>query len=282
MRIVVVGARGQLAAAVVHACQERHEVLAWDRATLDVTDGLAVASAVQQARPDVIVNGAAYNAVDAAETHPVEALQLNAMAVRNLARAAADTGATLVHYGSDFVFDGRASKPYVEDDPANPRSAYAASKLLGEWFASDAPKAYVLRVESLFGTAPGAGPAKGSVAGIVNALRAGTVATVFEDRTVSPTYVIDGARATLALLERDADPGLYHCVNSGQCTWHELAIEAARLLGVEPRFNVVRFADVSLPAARPQFCALSNRKLAEAAFVMPTWQDALERYLRPG
>lgn len=280
MRIVVVGARGQLAAAVVHACRERHEVLAWDRAALDITDGPAVASAIREARPDVIVNGAAYNAVDAAETHPVEALTLNAMAVRNLARAAADSGATLVHYGSDFVFDGRASRPYVEDDPANPRSAYAASKLLGEWFATDAPRAYVLRVESLFGVAPGAGPAKGSVASVVHALRAGTVATVFEDRTVSPTYVIDGARATLALVERDADPGVYHCVNSGQCTWHELALEAARILGVEPRLNVVRFADVHLPAARPQYCALSNTKLAAAGFAMPTWQDALARYLQ--
>jgi dTDP-4-dehydrorhamnose reductase len=280
MRIVVVGARGQLAAAVVHVCREHHDVIAWDRTALDITDGGAVASAIRDARPDVIVNGAAYNKVDAAEVHPVQALQLNAMAVRTLARAAADTGATLVHYGSDFVFDGRASSPYVEEDPTNPRSAYATSKLLGEWFATDAPRAYVLRVESLFGVAPGAGTAKGSVAGIVNALRAGTVATVFEDRTVSPTYVLDGARATLALLERNPDPGVYHCVNSGHCTWHELAIEAARILGVEPRFNVVRFADVQLPAARPQFCALSNRKLAEAAFVMPPWQDALERYLK--
>jgi dTDP-4-dehydrorhamnose reductase len=280
MRIVVVGAKGQLAASVVHEASRRHEVIALDRASLDVTDGAAVDRTIRELRPDAIVNGAAYNAVDAAETHAVEALRLNAFAVRALARAACAAGASLVHYGSDFVFDGTASQPYREDDPPNPRSVYATSKLLGEWFAVDAPRAYVLRVESIFGVAPGAGGAKGSVATIVNTLRAGGVPKVFEDRTVSPTFVMDAAHATLTLLERHAAPGLYHCVNTGHCTWLELAREAARLLDVPPRFEVVRVADVTLPAARPQYCALSNEKLTRAGFEMPSWQDALARYLQ--
>ena len=280
MRIAVVGAKGQLARAIVHECTRAHEVVAFDRAGLDITDGDAVLRAMHHTRPDVIVNGAAYNAVDAAETHPVEALRLNAFAVRALARAAVEVDATLVHYGSDFVFDGLGTKPYRENDPTNPRSVYAASKLLGEWFAMDAPRAYVLRVESIFGTAPGVDLAKGSVAGIVTGLRAGTVVKVFEDRTVSPTFVIDAARATLALLEQKSATGLYHCVNSGQCTWLELARQAAHVLNIEPRFDVVRFADVQLPAQRPQYCALSNDKLASEGIAMPSWQDALERYLK--
>ena len=279
MRIAVVGAKGQLARAIVHECARAHEGVAFDHAGLDITDLEAVGRAMRAARPDVIVNGAAYNAVDAAEIHPVEALRLNAFAVRTLARAARDVDATLVHYSSDFVFDGQGARPYREDDPTNPRSVYAASKLLGEWFAMDAPRAYVLRVESIFGTAPGVGLAKGSVAGIVHGLRAGTVVKVFEDRTVSPTFVIDAARATLALLERKSGAGLYHCVNSGQCTWLELARQAAQILNIEPRFEVVRFADVQLPAQRPQFCALSNDKLAAEGIAMPSWQNALERYL---
>ena len=280
MRIAIVGAGGQLGAAVVDECRERHEVVAFDRAALDLTDDKAVAAAMKKAQPDVIVNGAAYNNVDAAEHHAMEALSVNAFAVRALATAASAANATLVHYSTDFVFDGKATQPYVETDETNPRSTYAASKLLGEWFAADAPRAYVLRVESLFGRAPGGPPAKGSVESILRALEAGREARVFEDRTVSPTYIIDGARATLALLERNASPGLYHCVNSGSCTWLEFAQELARQLGIDsPRLQPVRMADMTFRADRPLYCALSNAKLAAAGVVMPTWQEALTDYL---
>ena len=275
----MVGARGQLAAAVAHECASGHDVTAFTRETLDVTDDAAVWAAMDRARPDVIVNGAAWNDVDGAEDHPIDALHANAFAVRALARAADRHGAALVHYGSDFVFDGAASSPYTEEDRPNPRSVYAATKLLGEWFALDRPRAYVLRVESLFGQAPGARPAKGSVAAILNTLRAGGAPNVFVDRTVTPTFVLDAARATRALLESQAPPGLYHCVNSGVCTWFEFAQELARQLGLAPRLVPVRFDEVKLRAQRPRYCALSNEKLRSVGIEMPPWQDALRRYL---
>jgi len=279
MRIVIVGSGGQLGAAVVNECREHHEVVTFNHAALDLTDDKAVAAAMERARPDAIVNCAAYNDVDGAEDHPLDALSVNSFAVRALALSAQAVNATLVHYSTDFVFDGKGSKPYVETDETNPRSTYAASKLLGEWFAADAPRAYVLRVESLFGRAPGGPPAKGSVESIVRALKDGKDARVFEDRTVTPTYIIDGARATRALLEQNASPGLYHCVNSGRCTWLDFARELARLLGVEPRLVPVRMVDIKFRADRPLYCALSNEKLAAAGVVMPTWQDALARYI---
>ena len=279
MRVAVVGARGQLGAAIVHECSPHHEVVALDRAQLDITDDRAVAETMARIRPDAIVNCVAYNHVDRAEAEPVDALNVNAMGVRALARAARDAGAAFVHYSTDFVFDGTALSPYLETDRPNPRSTYAASKLMGEWLALDAPRSYVLRVESLFGLAPGATAIKGSVAGIVAAMREGREVRVFEDRTVSPTFVVDGARATRALLETDVAPGLYHCVNTGHCTWLEFAQEAARLLGVDARLVPIRFDEVKLPAARPKFCALSNAKLAAAAIPMPSWQDALARFL---
>jgi dTDP-4-dehydrorhamnose reductase len=279
MRIAVLGAQGQLGAAIVHELRAAHEVTPFGHADVDITDHAAVTAMTARVRPDVIINGAAYNEVDKAEDEPVAALNVNAFALRSLARAAADTGATLVHYSTDFVFDGTASAPYTEDDRPNPSSVYASSKLLGEWFAADAPKSYILRVESLFGQAPGSRPAKGSVAMIMKTLAAGGEPRVFEDRTISPTYVVDAARATRALLERRAPFGLYHCVNSGRCTWLELARDVARLLGVAARPQPVRIADVALKAARPQYCALSNAKLAAVGITMPTWQDALARYL---
>ena len=282
MRIAVVGATGQLGAAVVHECSSRHDVAAFDRAALDITDPVKVTSEMKRVAPEVIINCAGYNKVDAAEDHPVEALRANAFAVRALARAARARGAALVHYSSDFVFDGTATAPYTEEDRPNPLSVYAASKMLGEWFAADAPAAYILRVESLFGRAPDGGPVKGSVAAILGALQSGATAKAIEDRTVTPTYVIDAARATRQLVERRPPAGIYHCVNSGRCTWLELAREAARLLGVEPRIEPVRHADLHLRAARPQYCALSNEKLRSIGIDMPSWRDALERYVVTG
>jgi dTDP-4-dehydrorhamnose reductase len=282
MRVAVVGARGQLGAAVAEECAPLHETTTFARADLDIADERAVVETMTRLRPDAIVNGIAYTDVDGSEDHPIEALNANAFAVRTLARTAARVGAALVHYSTDFVFDGTATAPYTEDDPPNPRSVYAASKLLGEWFAADVPRGYVLRVETLFGrTATGPAP-RGSIANIVNTLNAGGNPKVFEDRTVSPTYLADAARATRLLLESSAPAGLYHCVNSGFCTWLELAQALARGMGGEAlvaKLVPVRMADVQLRAIRPQFCALSNKKLGSIGIEMPAWQDALARFV---
>jgi dTDP-4-dehydrorhamnose reductase len=275
----VVGAQGRLGACVVETFADR-DVVAYTRATLDVTDPDAVRRAVGDAAPALIVNCSAFNDVDGAEARPIEALEVNAFAVRSLARAAREVGATLVHYSTDFVFDGTASSPYDEEAPPSPRSTYAASKLLGEWFALDLSTSYVLRVESLFGAAAGWSGRRGTLDGIVDSLRNGREQRVFTDRVVSPSYVPDIAAVTRHLVESGAMPGLYHCVNSGHATWHEVALEAAALLGVEHRLLPVTMEQVKLAASRPRYCALSNRKLAAEGFTMPTWQQALRRWLQ--
>ena len=276
MKTLVTGARGQLASAVIDTCRSAGDhVLAYSRQELDIADADAVMRTVAREQPQVIINCAAFNHVDRAEDEPAEALTANAFGVRLLARAATITGATLVHYSTDFVFDGQASRPYTEDDPPNPRSVYAQSKLLGEWFAADAPRSFVLRVESLFGGTP----AKGSVDRIALAIANGQEARVFVDRTVSPSYVVDVARATKALVDR-GEPGLYHCVATGYTTWYELAEEIVRVLGkdLDARLVPVSVAEMKLRAERPQFAALDNQKL-QCVTAMPTWQDALRRYL---
>jgi dTDP-4-dehydrorhamnose reductase len=278
MKIVVTGAAGQLGSEIVDRYGDRAEIVGVPRRSLDVADAAAVESFLSTHAPDVVINCAAYNNVDAAEDHAAEALRVNALAVRALAQGAARAGAAFVHYGTDFVFDGRADRPYTEDDEPSPQSVYAQSKLLGEWFAADVARHYVLRVESLFG-----GRARrSSVDRIIDAIRDGTGAKVFTDRTVSPSYVRDVASATWHLLSFNAPPGLYHCVNSGAATWRELAEEIGRILGVEPNLVPVKVADVPMKARRPQFAALSNAKLARAGFAMPDWTDALRRYLVSG
>ncbi len=261
MKVVVVGAGGHLGAAVAEHLAATAEVIASARTALDVRDHRAVEDLVARLRPDAVINCAAYTDVDRAEDEPVEALNVNAFAVRVLAAAAAGVGAAFVHYSTDFVFDGAATRPYTEDDPPNPRSTYACSKLLGEWFAREAPRHYVLRVESIFGALPGGpGARRTSVDRIVDGIVEGREVPVFVDRTVSPSYHRDVAAATSALLSRRAAPGLYHCVNSGSCTWEELAREAARQLGVDAHLKPVRMADAGLRARRPQVLRAVQRQ----------------------
>jgi dTDP-4-dehydrorhamnose reductase len=279
MRVLVTGAAGLLGAAIQREFASGYAVVALDRSALDLADEAAVARTIADTAPDIIVNCAAYNDVDGAEREPETALRVNAFGVLALARAAQKVGAALVHYSTDFVFDGETGEPYGEDVRPNPRGVYAASKLLGDWFALEAPRVYVLRVESLFGEPGVQGARRGSLGTIVERIRAGAEIPVFVDRTVSPSYTADIAMATRALLERHAPAGLYHCVNSGAATWKEIAEEAARLMGRRVRMVPITLESVQLAAPRPRFCALSNARLASAGVPMPEWQDGLRRYL---
>lgn len=276
MKVLIVGAAGQLGRAMVSRLTPAHAVTAWARADVDLTKHGEVRDAVARLAPEAIINCSGYNNVDQAEDDLMTALDVNAMAVGTLARSAAALDALFMHYSTDFVFAGTASTPYTEADAPEPRSVYAQSKLLGEWFAADAPKHYVLRVESLFG-----GPnRKSSIDRIADGVREGRPSPVFFDRVVSPSFVADVADASAFMLEQLPAWGLYHCVNTGHATWLEVGKEiATRLGGSEGALKPVSVNDVTLRASRPQYAALSNAKLARAGYVMPTWQDAIGRYL---
>ena len=283
MKVVVTGAAGHLGAAVVEEFSRgprKHDVVPLARADLDITDRAAVRARIAALRPGAIVNCAAYNDVDAAQRDPAPALEINAFGVMALARAAADVDAALVHFSTDFVFDGDAERPYVETDAPRPRSFYGLTKLLGERFAEDAPRHYVLRVESIFG-GPTAGTTArdGSLGTIVRKLRAGEEVAVFTDRTVSPSHAPDIATAARVLIEGGADGGLYHCVNSGTAAWDAIAREAAAILGVEARLKPITLDGLALAAPRPKYCAMDPSKLAAAGAPMRPWQDALRAWL---
>ena len=276
MRVLVVGAAGQLGQAMTTRLGAEHDVTGWARQDLDLTRHQDVREAIGELAPEAIVNCASFNQVDAAEDEQVTAIEVNATVVGTLARSAAALGAVFMHYSTDFVFAGTAQTPYTEADQPEPRSAYAQSKLIGEWLAADAPKHYVLRVESLFG-----GPhRRSSVDRIVEMVRKGEPAPVFVDRVVSPSFVIDVADASAFVLRKQPEPGVYHCVNSGHATWLSVGQEIVRRIGgSEGSLKAISVNDVQLRAPRPQFAALSNEKLANAGYKMPTWQDAIGRYL---
>jgi dTDP-4-dehydrorhamnose reductase len=273
---LVTGAQGQLGVTLATRLSTEWSIVACSHRDLDVTDAAAVREAVSRHRPAVVFNCAAYTDVDGSEEQAEKALAVNGIAVGTLARAAREAGATLVHFSTDFVFDGAAQAPYTEADLPEPKSVYAQSKLVGEWMAASAPRHYVLRVESLFGGLQ----ARSSIDRIIHAVASGREARVFHDRTLSPSFVDDVADATRFLVTSGAPPGTYHCVNTGSATWHEVALHVASLLSkADAQITPVSVADVPLKAPRPQFAALSNAKLAEAGFSMPHWQDALRRYL---
>lgn len=276
MKLVVLGAAGQLGQVMTAQARRQHTVVAWTRAEADITKPEVLAAALAAESPDAVINCAAYARVDEAEDEPENVFAINAWAIRDLARLATAQGFALVHYSTDFVFDGLDASPRHETDPVNPRGVYATSKLTGEWFAAETPAHYILRVESLFG-----GPAaKSSVDVLLNGLRAGREVRAFADRTVTPSFVTDVADATLSLLERRAAHGLYHCVNSGHTTWVDLTHELARLVG-RPSSLVtpVNMAGLSMRVPRPLHAALANDKLRAAGIEMPGWQDALARYV---
>jgi dTDP-4-dehydrorhamnose reductase len=277
MNITVVGAAGMLGAVTVREWRDHgHDVTELTRADLDVTNRTRVTEVVGALAPDVIINCTAYNRVDDAEGDPTTAFAVNAWAVKALARAAAAAGAVFVHYSTDFVFDGETDRPYTEGDAPNPQSAYGISKLMGEWFASDAPAHYVLRVESLFGGAA----SRSTIDTMLQNFADGRPVRAFSDRTVSPSHVADIAKATRDVIERRSPSGVYHCVNTGMATWLEVAERLREWSGhsggvIEP----VRTADVALKARRPRFAALSNEKLVAQGIAMPSWQDALRTHL---
>lgn len=277
--MLILGAAGQLGETMAAYFRTHSPTIALTRADLDLAQPHDVRRMIDRLQPRAVINCAGYNAVDDAEEQPVAALEANAMAVRTLAQAAAGAGATFVHFSSDFVFDGETDRPYREDDRPNPRSVYAASKLLGEWFAADAPDHYVLRVESLFG---GVTRRKSSLDRIIGTIAEGATVRVFTDRVVSPSYAWDIAAASAAVLAARPAPGLYHCVNSGAATWHDVAVEVRRQLGTTATIEPITMGEVALRAPRPRYCALANDKLRAAAYAMPAWQDALGRALAPG
>ncbi len=205
MRVMITGAAGLLAAAVRQEFARHAELSPFDRHALDLTDGAAVEKTVARVAPHVLINCAAFNDVDGAEDRAVDALRANTFAVLWLARASRAAGARFVHYSTDFVFDGTGTRPYAEDDPPGPRSVYGCSKLLGDWVALEEPKAYVLRVESLFGKPASPDGRRGSLGLIVERIRAGQEVPVFVDSD-GLTELHDGCGACDARAPRARRP----------------------------------------------------------------------------
>jgi dTDP-4-dehydrorhamnose reductase len=281
---LLIGADGQLGSelAVLLAGPDLHAVT---HADLEITDTAAVDACLGRLAPDVVVNTAAFHAVDRCEDEPGTAFAVNALAVRHLARRARDRGHLLVHFSTDYVFDGRAARPYREDDVPVPLSAYATSKLAGECFVRAlAPRHLVVRSAGLFGGAGSRGKGGNFVESILRRARAGEPLRVVADQVTAPTYTRDLAATVAALIERarvDASvDGLVHATADGSCSWHAFACAILEEAGVAAPVAAISTRELAAPAARPPYSVLANARLAALAVPRPRpWRDGLRAYL---
>jgi dTDP-4-dehydrorhamnose reductase len=285
-RWLVTGTAGMLGRDMTALLTARgEEFTALTRADLDLTDAPAVSAAITAAEPDVVVNCAAWTAVDAAEEHEDEALAINGHGAANLAAACAEAGALLVHPSTDYVFDGHASAPYAEDAPTAPAGAYGRTKLAGELAVRAAlpDGSYLVRTAWLYGA-----HGKNFVKTMLRLARNGTAPGVVADQHGQPTWTADVAAQIHALIATSAPAGVYHATSSGQTTWfgfaeeifarynedqHQVDPERVRLT---PR--PIATADYPTPARRPAYSVLGHDAWHKAGIApIGDWKDALRR-----
>lgn len=254
MRWLVAGARGMLGQDVVEILTASgHDVLAADRDEADITDPQAVDVVV--AGQDVVLNCAAYTAVDAAEEQESVAFAVNALGPANLARAAARHGARMVQISTDYVFDGLATAPYAETAPLRPAGAYGRTKASGEWAVrAECPDALVVRTAYLYGAGGACFPAT-----IARLLRERDTIDVVDDQVGQPTWTVDLARFVLALVEAGAPAGAYHGTSAGRASWWQFAREVATSIGADPeRVRATTSETFVRPAPRPSYSVLGH------------------------
>jgi len=272
MKLLIVGADGQLGTDMARLLAPLAAVMAVTFHDLDITDWPILKQAVESAHPDVVINCAAYTAVDRAETEPDAAYRVNVLGARNVAQAARRVGARVVYFSTDYVFDGMATEPYDEDAPTGPLSVYGRTKLQGEQATREAnPDHLILRLAWLYGST-----GHNFVRTVLRLAQEKDELRIVDDQVGSPTFTEDVVHQLWALLQ-DGASGTYHCVNAGQASWYEFASQIVRLSGNVASVVPINSADYPTAARRPAFSALSDHHLeVEHLNIMRPWQDALQ------
>ena len=280
-RYVLIGATGQLGFDLARTFDLPGTLVTPRHADLDILDARGMGEALRALRPTHVLNTAAWNAVDAAENESRRAFALNAEAVGTLAETCQRLGARLVHFSTDYVFDGAKRAPYAETDAPNPLSAYAVSKLAGEDLARQrCEQALVIRVSGLFGIGKSAG--KGGtnfVETMLGLARARRPLRVVADQVLGPSYTLDVARIVWRVVA-SGHTGLCHVTSAGATSWHDFAREIFRLEGLMPSLTPVTSAEYGARARRPLYSALAHDALRALGIAEPqAWQPALVAYL---
>lgn len=280
MKIVVTGADGQLAAELRRALATHH-VVALGRAALDITNARDIERVFRTEAPEVLVNTAAFHRVDRCEDEPELSFLVNAAAPQRLARACRTCGAALVHFSTDYVFDGRQTTPYRETDPVNPLNVYGASKAAGEMAVRcTTPHHLIVRTTGVFGVAGAASRHGNFVETMLRLAAREEPVSVVADQILTPTYAFDLAETVRALLEGEVR-GTVHVTGGGQCSWYELAAAVFRHAGSKTTLVPVSQDERPVSARRPAYSVLAHERLRELGIPEPRhWEAGLEAYLR--
>ena len=276
MRVLVTGAGGMLARSVIAALEKSgHDALGLKRRDADVTQAGALDHAIGRFQPDWIFHLAAWTQVDECERDPDRAFLVNALGSRQMALAAAASDAALLAISTDYVFSGEASRPYREYDPVDPRSVYGASKWAGEQAVRELqPRHVIVRTAWLYGRG-----GTNFIDTILRKARAGESLRVVDDQRGSPTSTADLALGLIRLAERGAF-GTFHCTNSGDCTWYDLAAHVLNRAGLEVGLERTDSGTLARPAPRPRYSVLNLQAFEQVSGLkMTSWSDAVDRYL---
>jgi len=280
MKIVLIGADGQLGTDIVK-CLKGVDLVPLYYPDFDITQTAETQKSLSRISPEIVINTAAYHRVDECEDNPQKAFVVNALAVRDLALICKTMNLVLVHFSSDYVFDGNKRSPYTEEDIPNPLNVYAVSKLTGEYFVRNILKRYYLiRTCGLYGEADCWGKGSNFVETMVEFARKGQRIRVVNDQWVTPTSTSELAQKIGELI-RTNHYGLYHMTNEGQCTWYEFAAAIFALMNLKPRLESVDTAAFGAKATRPLYSVLENKKaMGIGLSVFSHWKEALKDYLR--
>ena len=281
--LVLIGANGQLGSDLRHALAD-FRVTALTHNDLDICDATRMRAVVGDLRPEVVVNTSAFHKVDVCEDEPAMSFAVNATAVYELARLARERDFTLVHFSTDYVFDGRARTPYSEDALPNPVNVYGVSKLAGEYLIRNfSPRHYVIRTTGLYGVVGSSGKGGNFVETMVRLGNSGNPVRVVDDQVMTPTATADLSAAVAGLLRREGEVpyGLYHVTSVGQCSWYHFAKAIFELCGMSVDLSPITTAESGSKALRPAFSVFDHARWIHAGLKeLRPWREALRDYLQ--
>jgi len=280
MKLAVIGSNGQLGTDLMEVLSAEHDVAGLNHNDIEITDIDSVRNVLSAIKPAVVLNTAAYHIVPEAEKFPAKAFQINGIGAMNLAKVCQELDTRLVHYSTDYVFDGKKQKPYTEDDRPNPLSVYANTKLSGEYFVLNyCDKSYVIRVSGIYGKVPCRAKGGNFITTMVKLANEKPEVRVVNDEILTPTPTYHIARNTAALIRTDGF-GLYHMSCAGEVSWYEFAKVIWETLGLKTPLYPASVKDFPLVVKRPFYSVLENQNLKKLGIdQMPDWKDALKEFL---
>ncbi|MBR3811271.1 MAG: dTDP-4-dehydrorhamnose reductase [Agathobacter sp.] len=277
MKVLVTGVKGQLGYDVMNELTKRgHIAIGTDIEEMDITNADSVDAVIKENAPDAVIHCAAYTAVDAAEDNAKLCRRINAEGTQNIANVCKELDIKMTYISTDYVFDGQGERPWEPDDERTPLNVYGQTKYEGELAVQNTvDKYFIVRIAWVFGV-----NGKNFIKTMLNLGKTRDSLTVVNDQFGSPTYTFDLARLLVDMVETDKY-GIYHATNEGICTWYEFACEIFKQAGMDVKVSPVSSAEYPAKAKRPSNSRMSKEKLTENGFEkLPTWQDALSRYLK--